>query len=172
MSYRLWTGSAGVALVLVFAASAGRAADVPGDRVFGGARVEEVYRVHLNRGDLLLESIMDVIKQRDIRDGAIVTGVGSLSECTYHWVTSTAATPEDARKTVREPMEILGMSGIIADGEPHIHISLSTPNGAFGGHLENGCRVLYLSEFTILKFSGPPLTRKPNAAGVGTLQEK
>ena len=149
MSHRHWTRYAGVPLAFFLTAAAGFAADVPNPGIYGGAEVKEVLRVRLSRGDLLLESIMDVIKQRDIHDGAVVTGVGSLSECTYHWVTSTAATPQEARKTVTEPMEILGMSGIIADGQPHIHISLSAPSGTFGGHLENGCRVLYLSEFTI-----------------------
>ena len=71
------------------------------------------------------------------------------------------------------PMEILNMDGIIADGEPHVHITLSNfKKGAFGGHLENGCRVLYRVELTVAKLSGVPLARKLNREGTPLLQEK
>ena len=41
-----------------------------------------------------------------------------------------------------------------------------------GGHLEKGCRVLYLAEVTILKYAAPPLTRKSNEHGVSLLQAR
>jgi predicted DNA-binding protein with PD1-like motif len=88
-------------------------------------------------------------------------------------VSSTAQKPADIYKTVKGPFEILNAGGIIADGQPHIHITLSAPDkGAFGGHLEKGCRILYLGEVTIVKYSGPALVRKPNPNGVTLLQEK
>ncbi|MCU1259832.1 MAG: hypothetical protein JWO80_2717 [Bryobacterales bacterium] len=147
------------------------AADSP--RVFGPAQVEEVYRVLLDRDALLLESITDVIKQKGIQDGQVFVTAGSVQECTYHYVTSTAQKPVNAYKTIKEAAEILNAGGLIASGEPHLHITLSTPaKGAFGGHLEKGCRVLYLGEVTIMKYSGPPLTRKDNANGVSLLQSR
>lgn len=63
---------------------------------------------------------------------------------------------EDEFITVKGPMEILNINGLIAAGEPHLHLTLSADKGAFGGHLENGCRVLYRAEITIAKFSGRP----------------
>jgi uncharacterized protein len=140
--------------------------------VFGPAQVQEVYRMLLDRDALLLESILDVIRQKDIHDGHVMVTAGSVQECTYHYVTSTAVKPKDAYKTVKGPFEILNAGGIIADGEPHIHITLSSPQGAFGGHLEKGCRILYLGEVTIVKYAAPPLTRKPNENGVSLLQVK
>ena len=139
---------------------------------FSGAQVAEVYRVRLDRGDLLLESIEDVIHQHGIADGAVLTAAGSLQECTFHRVKSTAEKPEDEFITVKEPMEILNINGMIAGGEPHLHLTLSGARGAFGGHLEKGCRVLYRAELTIAKFSGTPLARKPNKDGVPLLQRK
>lgn len=121
---------------------------------------------------MLLESINSVIKQKNVQDGHVMVTAGSVSECTYHYVTSTATKPVDAFKTVKGPFEILNAGGIIANGEPHIHITLSSPKGAFGGHLENGCRILYLGEVTILKYSGPALTRKKNENGIGLLDAK
>jgi predicted DNA-binding protein with PD1-like motif len=140
---------------------------------FGGARIEEVIRVRLDRGDLLLESIMDTIRKHNIEDGAVLTAAGSLQECTYHGVKSLAEKPEQLFTTRKGPMEILNVNGIIAAGEPHLHMTLSSPEGAaFGGHLENGCKVLYRAELTIAKFTGTALGRKPNQEGVPVMQKK
>jgi predicted DNA-binding protein with PD1-like motif len=51
-------------------------------------------------------------------------------------------------------------------------MTLSGAKGAFGGHLEKGCRVLYRAELTVAKFSGTPLARKLNKNGVPVLQRK
>jgi predicted DNA-binding protein with PD1-like motif len=152
---------------------ASMAAAAPAPRVFGAAQAQEVYRVLLDRDALLLESITDVIKQKQVQDGHVMVTAGSVQECTYHYVTSTAAKPKDEYKTVKGPFEILSAGGIIANGEPHIHITLSGPEkGAFGGHLEKGCRILYLCEITIIKYSGAPLVRKQNGNGISLLEPK
>ncbi|HZT32718.1 MAG TPA: PPC domain-containing DNA-binding protein [Bryobacteraceae bacterium] len=140
--------------------------------VFGGAQIQEIYRLRLDRGDLLLESIEKAIRDYHISDGAVLTAAGSLQECTFHAVSSLAAKPEDKFMTRKGPMEILNINGLIAAGEPHLHMTLSNLSGAFGGHLEKGCKVLYRAELTIAKFSGTPLERKLNAENVGVLQKK
>ena len=150
-----------------------RGADATPSKVFGGAQIQEIYRIRLDRGDLVLESIMGAIKEHDIQDGLMLTGVGSVQQCTYHSVKSLAAVAQDEFITVKGPTEILNLDGIIAAGEPHFHITLSTgKRGAFGGHLENGCQVLYRVELTIAKLSGTPLARKPNKDGTPALQPK
>ncbi len=161
---------AGIALVLAPLAAA---ADRPPMQIFGTAQVGDVYRVVLDRGALLLESINDVIKQKEVHDGAVFVTSGSVEECTYHYVTSTATKPVNAYKTVKGPFEILNAGGLIANGEPHVHITLSSASkGAFGGHLEKGCRVLYLAEITIVKYTGEPLTRQNNENGVSMLKSR
>ena len=145
----------------------------PPPRVFESAQIQAVYRVLLDRGALLLESIHAVIKQKGITDGQVLVTAGSVSECTYHYVATTALKPTNVAKTVKGPYEILNAGGIIADGQPHLHITLSDPRkGAFGGHLENGCRILYLGEVTIVKYSGQALTRKSNENGISLLEAK
>ena len=139
---------------------------------FGGALIAEVYRIRLDRGDLLLETIENAIQKNGLADGAVLSAAGSLQECTYHRVKSTGEKPEDEFITVKEPMEILNINGIIANGEPHLHLTLSGARGAFGGHLEKGCRVLYRAELTLARFTGTQLARKPNSAGVPILQRK
>ena len=149
------------------------AADAVADKTFGAAQIQEIYRVRLDRGDLLLESLLEIIKKYDIQDGALLTAVGSLQECTFHGVMSLAEKPEQKFTTKKGPMEILNINGIIAGGEPHFHMTLSDPSGpSFGGHLEKGCKVLYRAELTIAKFSGAKVARLPNAAGVPVMQRK
>ena len=106
-------------------------------------------------------------------DGQVTISAGSVQECNYNYVTSMAQKSTDEFQTVQGNFEILGGSGVIADGVPHIHITLSSPQkGAFGGHLENGCRILYLGELTLVKYAGPSLTRKLNQNGVSVPQPK
>ena len=149
-------------------------AQAPAPQMFGPDHIANVYRVSLDRDALLLESINDVIRSKGIRDGEVIISAGSVQECTYHFVASTDLKAQNEYRTVKGPSEILSGGGIIADGEPHIHIALSNPEkGAYGGHLEKGCRVLYLAEFTVFRFSGgAPLTRKSNANGISLLQQK
>jgi hypothetical protein len=142
-------------------------------KLFGGAQVQEVYRLRLDRGDLVLESVLQAIKDHDIQDGAVLSAVGSVQDCTYHAVASLGPVAEDKFFTVHAPTELLSANGIIAAGEPHLHAALSTiEKGGFGGHLEKGCKVLYRVEMTIAKFSGVPLARKLNAEGTPLLQKK
>jgi predicted DNA-binding protein with PD1-like motif len=157
-----------LALAALLAAPAAFSAEI-----YKGAQIQEIYRIRLDRGDLLLETIQDAIRKNNIQDGAVLTAAGSLQQCTYHRVKSLAAKAEDEFITVKAPIEIINVNGVIAAGEPHLHLTLSSPDkGVFGGHLENGCRVLYRAELTIAKFSGTALARKPNKDGIPMLQPK
>ena len=126
------------------------ASDDLGTKLFGGAQVQEVFRLRLDRGDLLLESLQEAIKRHNIQDGAVLTVVGSVQECTYHGVQSLAAVAEQRFITVKGPTEIVSANGIIAAGEPHLHITLSNfEKGAFGGHLEPGTNVFTFAIVTL-----------------------
>jgi predicted DNA-binding protein with PD1-like motif len=56
-------------------------------------------------------------------------------------------------------VEILAMSGVIADYHVHCHIVLSDRKQAFGGHLERGCRILSLAEIALMRVKGIKLAR-------------
>jgi len=73
----------------------------PAAEVYGGSGIQEIYRIRLDRGDLLLETIVDAIRTHQIHDGAVLTAAGSLSDCTYHRVKSLAAKAEDEFITVK-----------------------------------------------------------------------
>lgn len=139
-----------VALILITAAAAQEPAVFP-------AKVSQVYRIRLDKDAGLLESIATVIQKHGIKDGAVLTAVGALATCTFHGVGG-------GKTKVDEPMEINSLGGVIANGEPHIHVMLTNAKrGAFGGHLENGCKVGNRVELTIAQFSGEALERKQGA---------
>jgi hypothetical protein len=148
-------------------------AKTEGGRAVKGA-VQEVYRLGLRPGELLLESIREFLREEDIQDGAVLTGIGSLSECRLHWPLKPEHPPVDRFGTFEGALEITGLQGIIADGEPHLHMTVVQGGDArvMGGHVEEGCKVLYLAEITIARFSGPAMTRRPDEHGVKLLEKK
>jgi predicted DNA-binding protein with PD1-like motif len=60
------------------------------------------------------------------------------------------------------PLEINSVSGVIADGRLHAHISVSNGKGTYGGHLEPGSRILYLAEIVVAEITGLSLNRVPD----------
>ncbi len=139
-------------LATAFAAAAQEPAVFP-------AKMTQVYRIRIDKGAMLLETISSVIQKNGIRDGAVLTAAGSLGVCTFHGVGG-------SKQTVTEDMEINHLGGVIADGQPHLHVVLSTAKrGAFGGHLEEGCRVSNHVELTIAQFTGEPLERVKGSLG-------
>lgn len=123
------------------------------------AKMTQVYRIRIDKGAMLLETISSVIQKNGIRDGAVLTAAGALGICTFHGVGG-------AKQTVTGDMEINHLGGVIADGQPHLHVVLSTAQrGAFGGHLEKGCQVGNHVELTIARFSGEPLQRLKGSLG-------
>jgi uncharacterized protein len=154
-------------LVLLLAVAPWLAAEqgtVP--KVFGGGQISEVLWVRLDKGDLVLESLQKFIDERKIRDGSVLSAVGGLEICRFHGVNGTMT-------TVEEPVELLHLAGLVADGKPHLHIVVSNKaRGAFGGHLEEGCKVLSQVEIGIARFGGVEMTRKSRGGGPSALQKK
>jgi hypothetical protein len=151
--------------LLLLAAAGAFAADLP-PKVIRGGKVDEVLWLRLDKGDLMLEAIRDFARDNNVRDGAVLTAVGGLEQCRFHGVNGTMT-------EVNEAVELLNLNGLIADGEAHLHIVVSNKaKGAFGGHLEEGCKVLSQVEITLAKFAGPPITRKPSPGGTKALRKK
>lgn len=128
--------------------------------VAGGARPGEVVVVRLAYGDLLLESLQEICRQHRIRDGLILTGFGSLTDFAVSGAIGASFPPRKFYQRTRpRGVEILAMSGVIADYHVHSHIVLSDRKQAFGGHLERGCRILSLAEIALMRVSGVKLAR-------------
>lgn len=108
--------------------------------------------VGLGPDELLLESVREVIRSHGVRDGAVVSGIGTLKRCHMHYVNTTGFPAENRFYVVDEPLEIVAISGLIADYEPHLHMAAGCRDQkSYVGHVEDGCVVLYLAELLITR---------------------
>ncbi len=114
----------------------------------------------LSHDDLLLESLRALVHTASIANGILLSGIGSLSTGHIHIVSSNDYPPTNEFLHLPGPLEVINFGGIIAGYEPHIHIALwDAQHHYFGGHLEDGCRVLTLIELSILRLRTLQLTR-------------
>ncbi|WP_137685530.1 PPC domain-containing DNA-binding protein [Haloarcula mannanilytica] len=129
--------------------------------------------VRLDRGDLALESIETACDRHNVDTGAVVSGIGTFSNLNIHYVDRTDLPADRTERNVTLELdgawEITDVGGVIADGEPHLHVTGFNGDRTVGGHLEAGCEVNVLGEFTIRKIDGLSLTRDPNDHGVSQL---
>ena len=143
-------------------------------KVYSSEAGGRVIVIRLNRGDLLRESIEEAIRELDVRDGTLVCGYGTLDNCNLHMINTIDEFParEDFPRWENYPLELVSMTGVIADGIPHIHAVISDKGKAVGGHLELGCTVVYLAEIVIYEHRGLKLTRRPTDWGPLALEPK
>ena len=128
--------------------------------VAGGARAGEIVVVGLTYGELLLESLQEICRQRKIRDGVILTGFGSLTDVAVSGAVGASFPPRKFyQRTQPRGVEVLAMAGVIANYHVHCHVVLTDKDRAFGGHLEKGNRVLSLAEIVLMRVDGIKLAR-------------
>ena len=121
----------------------------------------ELIALGIQPGEMLLESVREACEQRDIRNGAVVSGIGTLKTCHMHYIEHTDFPPIDRFFRLEKPLELLSVSGLIADGEPHLHIVVSCGDSeVYAGHLEPESEVAYLAEIAILKCNDLAMTRR------------
>ena len=127
---------------------------------FSTENVGKTLVLRLDPGDYVLESIEDLVQKEDIKDAVVVSAIGTLDYCTLHMVTTTGYPPvEHFERWEDKPLELASIDGLIADGTPHLHTVVSDCEKAYAGHLEKGCRVLYLAEIVIVELLSMDLTR-------------
>ena len=120
----------------------------------------EVITACLDPGEKLLESVRAIIRQHDIRNGVVVSGIATTKKCRMHYINHTDFPPENTFYSVDEPLEVGSISGIIADSEPHLHIVAGCrQEKCWVGHLEDDTEIAYLAELCILKFNGLAMSR-------------
>ncbi len=122
-----------------------------------------VSRVHILRvdpGEDVLGAIKTFIAQAGVNQAIVLGGYGTLAAHRLHWVTHNRIPTENVVGSAEAGIEMLGMSGLIVDGAPHIHVTLATREGAYGGHLEDGCRAYVLCEIFFAEVEGAKLERR------------
>lgn len=122
--------------------------------------------IHLGKGELVLESLKQEIDRLGIRNGILVSAIGSLRKASLHVITNTDNFSVNRTITLEKPIELGAAQGLIIDGEPHFHLNISEPDGLYAGHMEPGCEVQYLAEFAILELPALQLTRHTDEYGI------
>ncbi|UCC65557.1 MAG: DNA-binding protein [Anaerolineae bacterium] len=128
------------------------------------AGLVEVVAIGLEPGDMLLESIAEAVRKHDIQNGVVVSGIGTLRSCRMHHIEHAGFPPNDRVFAVEKPLELVSVSGIVASGQPHLHVVVSyRDEEVYAGHLENGSEVLYVAEIAVLKFNDLRMARRFDA---------
>jgi predicted DNA-binding protein with PD1-like motif len=98
----------------------------------------------------LLSALERMVKENGIQNGVILSAFGSVRNYQVHQVSNrTLPSKNMFVKDETMPADITGMSGMIQNGRLHPHISMATPDNAFGGHLEPGTNVFTFAVVTI-----------------------
>ncbi len=128
-----------------------------------------ISRVHILRvdpGEDVLGAVKNFIAQASIKQAVVLNGYGTLAAHRLHWVTHNRIPTNNVIASGEGGIEILAMSGLIVDGEPHIHVTLATQQGAYGGHMEDGCKAYVLCEIFFAEVEGKQLSRPRVAVDV------
>jgi uncharacterized protein len=98
----------------------------------------------------LLAGMQKMVKQENIRNGVILSGVGSVRGYQIHTVSNRTLPSKDTFVTnPTQPADLISMNGYVIDGKLHPHMTLATPDKVIGGHLEPGTEVFTFAIVTI-----------------------
>lgn len=139
--------------------------------VVPGGHVAEVMTLRLDQGEDVLASVERAAREHQIHTGVVMSGIGTLDRARLHYITHTGYPSKNEFVDYEGPIELLSIDGIIADFKPHLHTCISIKDRTYMGHLEPGCRVLYLAEIAIARIEGIRLARRRNPeTGIDQLQ--
>ena len=127
---------------------------------FATMNLSHIHILRVDPGEDVLEAIKRFLQDAGLRQAVVLGGYGTLAAYHLHWVSHNRIPTETAFGRGYGGIEILAMNGLVVDGEPHIHVALSTPDNAFGGHLEPGCMAYVLCEVFFAEVEGAALSRR------------
>jgi len=108
----------------------------------------------------LLAGLEKMVKQEQIRNGVILSGVGSVRGYEIHQVSNRDFPSHDTfEKNPTLPADLVSMNGYVIDGRIHAHMTLATPEKVIAGHLEPGTQVFTFAVITIGVMNGTDLSR-------------
>ena len=105
--------------------------------------------IRLKRGEDLLDSIKQLCKEKDIKAGVVLSGVGCISSGRIRDASGVRI------REIAEHCEIVSLNGTVSAVRCHIHIALSKEDlSTIGGHLCTGCIVNTTCELVIGELPG------------------
>lgn len=98
----------------------------------------------------LLAGMEKVIQEQKIKNAVILSGVGSVRNYHIHSVSNRTFPSKNVYiKDETAPADIISMNGYVIGGKLHPHMTLTTGEKAFGGHLEPGTNVFTFAIVTL-----------------------
>ena len=98
----------------------------------------------------LLAGLEKMVKEQKIKNAVILSGIGSVRNYHLHSVSSrTFPSKNTYYKDPSAPADIISMNGYVIGGRLHPHMTLTTGEKAFGGHLEPGTNVFTFAIVTL-----------------------
>ncbi len=114
------------------------------------AQVKRVVVLRFKHNADLLAGLQKIVKEEKIQNAVILSAFGSVRNYQVHQVGNRDFPVKDVFvKDPTKPADILGMSGFVIGGRVHPHITLATPDKAFGGHLEPDTTVFTFAVVTL-----------------------
>jgi predicted DNA-binding protein with PD1-like motif len=110
---------------------------------------KKIIIARLRCGTDVLEGLQHVVKENNIKNAVIITGIGSLTGYHIHMVDNTDFPHEEVYIKEQGPFDLLNINGYIVNGRVHSHISIADGNKATGGHLESGTTIFTFVALTI-----------------------
>ena len=118
-------------------------------RIITGAGPSVCHCVRLKRGEDLMESIKRLCREKHIRAGVVLSGVGCILRGRVRDASGVTIREIDDR------CEIVSLNGTVSETRCHIHIALSREDlSTIGGHLCPGCIVNTTCELVIGELPG------------------
>ena len=103
---------------------------------------KNLFFVRLNEDEDILLSLRKAVIEHDIKNAVILMGMGSVKSYHYHVVDSAINPPHEFYPKSEQAADIVNINGLVINGRVHAHITFTDSKVAFGGHLEEGCKVL------------------------------
>jgi hypothetical protein len=130
--------------------------------------------VMLDRNDLLLEGLQEVVKKERIDTAAITGGIGSFQRVHLHTITTTGFPPVDKFWNFTGPIELASVQGSVIGGDVHAHITVFDWDSkeTYIGHLEPGSVVAYRAEVSLVVLEGVQTERYNDADGNFRIRQK
>jgi predicted DNA-binding protein with PD1-like motif len=110
---------------------------------------ERIEIIKMNPGTDMLDGLNQAVKDRSIRNGIILAGIGSVTDYCVHVVSDKNLPPAQQYPKASVAMDLVSVQGYILNSRVHAHIILSDENSAIGGHLEKGTVALTFFIITI-----------------------
>jgi predicted DNA-binding protein with PD1-like motif len=106
----------------------------------------------------LLHGIEEMVKKEHIKNGVILSGIGSLRGYHVHQINNRDfPTRNIFTKALTTPCDLVGMNGYVVNGVVHAHMMLGTGEKAINGHLEPGTEVFTYAIVTVGVMNGTDL---------------